>query len=187
MSISEQVKELRELADGYKMADRPLAANTIYQSADTIESLSAKQENAYYVKRNGKDDVIVSIMYNKADNKYHFVNLSKNHICTCGFETTEEAIADMEQRKNNGSICDFYLIEQSAEDCGGWIPCKDRLPTKEECIKSDCRFIVSDGNRVHQGIFDYDINHFVWFNCNGTQIDEVSIAWMPLPEPYHEP
>ncbi len=40
--ISEQVKELRELADGYKMADRPLAANTIYQAADTIESLSAK-------------------------------------------------------------------------------------------------------------------------------------------------
>jgi len=78
-------------------------------------------------------------------------------------------------------------MERSAEDCGGWIPCKDRLPTKEECIKSDCRFIVSDGNRVHQGIFDYDINHFVWFNCNGTQIDEVSIAWMPLPEPYHEP
>lgn len=42
MRISEQVKELRELADGYKMADRPLAANTIYQAADTIESLSAK-------------------------------------------------------------------------------------------------------------------------------------------------
>ena len=40
--ISEQVKELRELADGYKMADRPLAANTIYQAADTIEALSAK-------------------------------------------------------------------------------------------------------------------------------------------------
>lgn len=45
MSISEQVKELRELADGYKMADRPLAANTIYQAADTIESLSAKLAN----------------------------------------------------------------------------------------------------------------------------------------------
>lgn len=42
MSISEQVKALRELADGYKMADRPLAANTIYQAADTIESLSEK-------------------------------------------------------------------------------------------------------------------------------------------------
>lgn len=40
--IGEQVKELRELADGYKMDDRPLAANTIYQAADTIEALSAK-------------------------------------------------------------------------------------------------------------------------------------------------
>lgn len=46
MSISEQVKELRELADGYKMADRPLAANTIYHAADTIESLSAKLQAA---------------------------------------------------------------------------------------------------------------------------------------------
>lgn len=44
--ISEQVKELRELADGYKMADRPLAANTIYQAADTIEALSAKLQEA---------------------------------------------------------------------------------------------------------------------------------------------
>lgn len=46
MSISEQVKELRELSDGYKAADRPLAANTIYQAADTIESLSAKLQAA---------------------------------------------------------------------------------------------------------------------------------------------
>lgn len=44
--ISEQVKELRELADGYKMADRPLASNTIYQAADTIEDLSAKLQVA---------------------------------------------------------------------------------------------------------------------------------------------
>ena len=63
--ISEQVKELRELADGYKMADRPLAANTIYQAADTI---SAKLQAAN--------------------------------------------------------------MERSAEDCGGWIPCEEKLPDK---------------------------------------------------------
>ena len=44
--ISEQVKELRELADGYKMADRPFASNTFYQAADTIEDLSAKLQVA---------------------------------------------------------------------------------------------------------------------------------------------
>jgi len=182
MSISEQVKELRELADGYKMADRPLAANTIYQSADTIESLSAKQENAYYVKRNGKDDVIVSIMYNKADNKYHFVNLSKNHICTCGFETTEEAIADMEQRKNNGSICDFYLIEQSAEDCGGWIPCKERLPDKKGDYWITYTYESYKHLRKCVGVSAFIDGKFTKCGIN-------IIAWKPCdtPEPYHEP
>lgn len=40
--IEQQVKELRELADGYKVADRPLAANMLYQAADTIEALYEK-------------------------------------------------------------------------------------------------------------------------------------------------
>lgn len=68
----------------------------------------------------------------------------------------------------------------------GWIQCSEQLPTKEECIKNDCRFIVSDGNRVHQGTFDYEINHFVWHSCSGIQMDRVTIAWMPLPEIYKE-
>ena len=40
----------------------------------------------------------------------HFVNLSKGHICSCGFETINDAILDMEHYKNNGMIDDYYCI-----------------------------------------------------------------------------
>lgn len=48
MSISEQVKELREYADGYKKSDFGVdgIVKILYQAADTIESLSAKLQAA---------------------------------------------------------------------------------------------------------------------------------------------
>lgn len=190
MSISEQIKELREVAEMYEGLD---GGKILSEAADTIESLSAKQENAYYVKRNGKDDVIVSIMYNKADNKYHFVNLSKNHICACGFETTEEAIADMEQRKNNGSICDFYLIERSAEDCGGgWIYCGDGENLPKEPFACIVTVIDTDPMTMtdFEAILPYQVGYIggTWNDSDGRQIPFDVIAWMKAPaEPYHEP
>ena len=65
--------------------------------------------NLYFIRRT-KGNVIISIMYNRTDNKYHFVNLSSNHICTCGFDTVDDAIADMEQFKNDEIIIDYYKI-----------------------------------------------------------------------------
>lgn len=76
-------------------------------------------------------------------------------------------------------------MERSAEDCGGgWIPVLERLPTKEESIKNDNRFILDDGNRRYEGCFDYIDNRFVRFNCDGMQADECAIAWREMPEPY---
>ena len=66
-------------------------------------------KNIYFVKRQ-QGDVLVSIMYNRTDKKYHFVNLSKGHICSCGFETINDAILDMEHYKNNGMIDAYYCI-----------------------------------------------------------------------------
>lgn len=177
--ISEQINKLREAVKSYRPYVPYYVIGLLHNAADTIEALSAKQENAYYVKRNGKYDVIVSIMYNKADNKYHFVNLSKNHICACGFETTEEAIADMEQRKNNGSICDFYLIERPAEDCGGgWIPCdEDNLPDKEVlCCDQRGEMIlgyVSEDKTSDTGFCAENDNVYM-YNC---------VKWMEKPKP----
>ena len=54
--------------------------------------------NVYLVTRH-KDNVLVSIMRNKLDGTYSFVNLTKGHICTCKFNTVEEAVKDMQNKK----------------------------------------------------------------------------------------
>lgn len=66
--------------------------------------------NIYLVMRE-KDNVVVSIMMNKSDYTYSFVNLTKGHICTCKFATFEDAIKDMEEKKDNGEIIDFINME----------------------------------------------------------------------------
>lgn len=57
-----------------------------------------------------KDTVIVSIIYDKYFNKYRFVNLNKNHICKCRFDTIEDAVADMERLKQEGKLIEYKLI-----------------------------------------------------------------------------
>lgn len=58
-----------------------------------------------------------------------------------------------------------------------WI--RDRLPSPEEYRRNDGRFIVTDGNRVEQGLFDPyadGYNELCWpFSPQGV------IAWMNLP------
>lgn len=66
--------------------------------------------NTYLVTRE-KDSVIVSIMLNKLDHTYSFVNLTKGHICPCRFATFEDAIKDMEEKKDSGEIVDYVNIE----------------------------------------------------------------------------
>lgn len=68
-----------------------------------------KIKDIYFVKRR-KGDVVVSIMLNRMDNKYHFVNITYNHICTCAFDSVQDAINDMDNLKKNGKILDYYKI-----------------------------------------------------------------------------
>lgn len=67
-------------------------------------------KDMYFIRRS-KGNVIVSIMHSRTDNKYHFVNLTSSHICSCCFDTVEDAILDMEQFKNEGKIIEYYKIE----------------------------------------------------------------------------
>ena len=69
-------------------------------------------ENIYLVVRE-KGDVIVSIMYSRFDDKYHFVNLTKGHICKCGFETVHEAVEDMKIKKADGEIINYIEIKDT--------------------------------------------------------------------------
>ena len=56
----------------------------------TIEEMN----NVYLAQRNN-GNVIVSIMRNKSDNTYSFVNLTKGHICSCRFDSVENAVKAM--------------------------------------------------------------------------------------------
>mgnify|MGYP000638713102 CR=1 FL=1 len=67
--------------------------------------------NIYLVQRtNG--NVIVSIMRNKSDNTYSFVNLTKNHICPCRFDSIEDAMKDMDEKILNGEIVGYFKLEE---------------------------------------------------------------------------
>lgn len=68
-----------------------------------------KIENLFFVKR-PQDSVIVSIMMNRMDGKFHFVNLTKSHICPCAFDTVDDAINDMKKLKTEGKIISFECI-----------------------------------------------------------------------------
>lgn len=50
----------------------------------------------WLVKR-PNDEVIVTIMKNKCDETYSFINLTKEHICPCRFSSMEEAIGKWEE------------------------------------------------------------------------------------------
>lgn len=77
-------------------------------------------------------------------------------------------------------------MQRPGEDCGGWIPCKDRLPDVEvsENVKSGIctdngeRFLITDTEGyVYESTF--------WLSTQ--EFEDDAIAWMPKPEPYHEP
>lgn len=76
------------------------------------------------------------------------------------------------------------------EEADGWIPVEERLPNKEEYLKDDGRFMLDDGNRRYQGLFDiYDGKFKFTKHISGLHYelfeDNCVIAWQPLPESYH--
>lgn len=46
----------------------------------------------------------------KLDGTYSFVNLTKGHICTCKFHTVEEAVKDMQTKKENDEVVDYFKV-----------------------------------------------------------------------------
>lgn len=91
-----------------------------------------------------------------------------------------------------GSPCEYQTEDVNHNH--GWIPCNERMPNKEEYLKDDGRFIVTDGNRVYQSIYDIYINQCfktLQLNClvdlgyqSNFEVDKRVIAWRSLPSPY---
>jgi hypothetical protein len=73
----------------------------------------------------------------------------------------------------------IWLLDEVLENYE-WIKCSDRLPTMKECQRNDCRFIVSDGNRVYSDLFDYMADGYIdpkWIESLKCQ----PIYWMNMP------
>ena len=116
-----------------------------------------------------------------------------------GFEHEQKgysAMADKYYGKQCSYLHSIEIVNELAEEYNnGWIPCSERLPNKEEYLKNDGRFIVTDGNRVYQSIYDIYTHHYFrtlkFYNFGASEksryeIDNCVIAWMPLPQPYIE-
>lgn len=168
MSISEQVKELRELAECYYSEIRH-HASTITNAADTIEALSAKLQAANgELERWHKDHINEKI-------KNPFANTSTLICSNCDHkdEYIEELEAEAEELKEPN-------MERSAEDCGGWVPCSERMPEENQnviaCFAHGTVTELRFYDKKFHGIYEYD--------------EKVIVAWMPLPKAYgelHEP
>ena len=128
MTISEQIKELREIAELFDEIDD--GRRMLLQAADTIEALSAKLQAAN--------------------------------------------------------------MERSAEDCGGWILCKNRLPETLEYMEFEPTPYMKRLEIAYMtDMVEYIIGYFdgyKWIDKRNRKIENV-IAWKPflkLTEPYHE-
>lgn len=63
----------------------------------------------WLVKRQ-HDKVIVTIMKNKSDGTYSFINLTKEHIYPCRFSSVEEALLDMDKKIKEGTVLKYEKI-----------------------------------------------------------------------------
>lgn len=61
-------------------------------------------------KENETLDVL--LLRHKGTDKYSFVNLTRGHICSCVFNSVDDALKDIEDRKQKGLLIDYEIIEK---------------------------------------------------------------------------
>ena len=64
-----------------------------------------------WVVKRQHDKVIVTIMKNKSDGTYSFINLTKEHICPCKFNSIDDALKDMDMLKDCGKIINYFELK----------------------------------------------------------------------------
>lgn len=74
--------------------------------------------NLIYVIR-PNDTAIVSIIPEKESGKFRFVNFTKNHICSCLFDTFEDALQDLKRKQMNGEVVSYRIVDYKDE----WLDC----------------------------------------------------------------
>ncbi len=63
------------------------------------------------VTKNDGTECVCTIIQHKATKKYYFVNITKGHICSCAFDTQEEALKDLHNKYVNKEIATYILYE----------------------------------------------------------------------------
>lgn len=106
---------------------------------------------------------------------------------------SEEAIIESLQEFADKLREGVLNLIKSQPKINEWIPVSERLPNKDEYLKNDGRFIVTDGNRVYQSIYDIYSSHcfrtlvlFDFGSGSNFEVDNCVVAWMPLPPAYKE-
>ena len=60
------------------------------------------------VIRRNRPDCIVMLCQDRATEKWCYVNLSTEHVCSCRFDTIDDALADMRKRED---VVGFSVID----------------------------------------------------------------------------
>ena len=82
------------------------------------------------------------------------------------------------------------LIEavRESENKMRWIPVEERLPKEDINPVTQDAYVypvtVDFGNVRDVRYYSFCRGH--WYNCGPNPLDDIVIAWMPLPEPYEE-
>lgn len=66
-----------------------------------------RQNKRFFVQR-PNDWCEVEIWFDRATGKYCFVNMTKGHVCACRFDTEKDAIADLEEQKQQGKVIKYF-------------------------------------------------------------------------------
>ena len=72
--------------------------------------ISWKKSLGIKYKENEILDVL--LLRHKGTDKYSFVNLTRGHICSCVFNSVDDALKDIEDRKQKGLLIDYEIIEK---------------------------------------------------------------------------
>lgn len=82
----------------------------IQDAYEKLQQIKPENTMTRYLVVRPTDSVIVTILKNKSDNSYSFVNLTKLHICPCHFKSIEDALKDMDNKVKEGEILMYKEI-----------------------------------------------------------------------------
>ena len=168
------MEKLSEVLNGCKKKIRVSSAEIIVHGT--------KKKPYYEIKYRALSDGQIHIGYSSYNLDFVFGWLEE-----C-FEIVKEAADTIESLSAKLQAAN---MERSVEDCGGWIPRKERLPEDGvDVLVWFEYFRYGEYNRLFQtkGIsytFNGEWSGFVNGSSGWNQLR--IIAWQPLPEDYHEP